>query len=208
MSQENHAQGLEERETGVGLVPSAGERRTAAASRALSPGRREQRQRQTRNVVTGDSEWPGQVPEWRLEHQGRGQKTGKRRAAVGVGGPRLAPERADAARLLALGRGQWPSEPPFQGGRAVSLEAERSQGRWGNLPQGMAALRTTGIGLRRWAGSTNLAAACRRCAAQPTAALHLSGMALENCIALLYLHGLFCLAAVCVILAQVGMRTD
>jgi hypothetical protein len=44
----------------------------------------------------------------------------------------------------------------------------------------MAALRHPGIGGRRWAGYTNLAAACRQCAAQPRAALHLIGIALEN----------------------------
>jgi hypothetical protein len=32
----------------------------------------------------------------------------------------------------------------------------------------------------RWAGYTNMAAACRRFAAQPQAALHLIGIALEN----------------------------
>jgi hypothetical protein len=32
----------------------------------------------------------------------------------------------------------------------------------------------------RWAGYTNMAAACRRVAAQPRAALRLIGIALEN----------------------------
>ena len=39
----------------------------------------------------------------------------------------------------------------------------------------------TPIGLMRWAGYTNMTAACRRFAAQPTAALHLIRMTLENC---------------------------
>jgi hypothetical protein len=36
------------------------------------------------------------------------------------------------------------------------------------------------MGLMRWAGDTNLAAAGRRCAAQPKAALPLSDMTVEN----------------------------
>ncbi len=44
----------------------------------------------------------------------------------------------------------------------------------------MAGLRQTVIGLRRWAGYTHRAAACRRFAAQPTLALELLGIELEK----------------------------
>ena len=47
-------------------------------------------------------------------------------------------------------------------------------------PQLMAALRNTAIGLLRWAGHTNIAAACRRMAAQPAQALALIGIECEN----------------------------
>jgi hypothetical protein len=40
----------------------------------------------------------------------------------------------------------------------------------------MAALRNTPIGLLRWAGYSNIAAACRRVAAQPDLALTLIGI--------------------------------
>jgi len=53
------------------------------------------------------------------------------------------------------------------------------------LPQVMTALRKTVIGLRRWAGATPMAAACRRFAAQPGFALALIGVALENCMTLI-----------------------
>jgi hypothetical protein len=43
----------------------------------------------------------------------------------------------------------------------------------------MAAFRTTALGLLRVAGETNIAAACRRCAAQPWRALALIGIARE-----------------------------
>jgi hypothetical protein len=92
----------------------------------------------------------------------------------------LAPERADAVRLLALVRGQWQIENHSHWVRDVTFDEDRSQVRCGNMPQVMATLRNTVIGLMRWAGYTNMAAACRRFAAQPTAALHLIGITLEN----------------------------
>jgi hypothetical protein len=97
---------------------------------------------------------------------------------AGVTSP--APERADAAWLLAMVRGQWQIENQSHWGRAVTFDKDRSQVRCGNIPQIMAALRNTVVGVMRWAGYTNIAAACRQFAAQPRAALHLIGIALEN----------------------------
>jgi hypothetical protein len=171
-------------ETVCALPPRGGERRTAAAPRALSHGRIEQRGLQTRNVWAGARAWPGLAPGCRLERQVIRKKPGEVREEVGAGGTRLAPERADAARGLALVRGPGRIENPSPGGRDGTCEEERSQVRCGHSPQVMAARRNTVSGLRRGAGDTNMAAACRHFAAQPTAALHLSGIALENCLAL------------------------
>jgi len=52
--------------------------------------------------------------------------------------------------------------------------------RCGNITQRLAALCNTVIGLTRWAGETNVAAACRRFAVQPASALELMGIQLEN----------------------------
>jgi hypothetical protein len=92
----------------------------------------------------------------------------------------LGPERADASRLLAWVRGQWQIEHPSHGGREVAFDEDRSQMRCGTSPQVLAALRNTVIGCMCWAGHTNMAAAYRCFAAQPRAALHLLGIALEN----------------------------
>jgi hypothetical protein len=62
----------------------------------------------------------------------------------------------------------------------VTCDEDRSQVRCGNIPHVMAALRNTAIGLLRWAGHTNIAAACRQLAAQPAQALALIGIVLEN----------------------------
>ena len=157
-----------------------GERRTVAETLDLGHSRIEQHGLQTSTIWAGYSDWPGLAQVFRLERQGILTKTGEVRQEVVAGVTSLTPERADAARLLALVRGQWHIENPSHWVRDVTFDADRSQVRCGHIPQGMAALRNTVIGLMRWAGDTNMAAACRRFAAQPTAALRLIGITLEN----------------------------
>src|SRR5215475_14154454 len=177
---ENQPQLLEDIATVFALAPVAGERRTAAASLDLGYGRIEQRGLQTSNVLAGYSDWPGLAQVFRLERQVIVKKTGEVREEVVAGVTSLAPERADAVRLLALVRGHWSIENRSHWVRDVTFDEDRSQVRCGNIPQVMAALRNTVIGLMRWAGETNVAAACRRFAAQPQAALHLIGIVVEN----------------------------
>ena len=177
---ENQPQLLEDIQTVFALAPMAGERRTAAATVDLGHGRIEQRGLQTSNILTGYSDWPGLAQVFRLERQVIRKKTGEVRAEVVAGVTSLPPERADAARLLALVRGHWSIENRSHWVRDVTFDEDRSQVRCGNIPQVMAALRNAVVGLMRWAGHTNIAAACRRFAAQPQAALHLIGIALEN----------------------------
>jgi predicted transposase YbfD/YdcC len=177
---ENQPQLLDDIETVFALPPMPGERRTAAATLDLGHGRIEQRGLRTSDVLAGYSDWPGLAPVFQVERQVIIKKTGEVRTEVVAGVTSLAPERADAARLLALVRGQWHSENQSHWVRDVTFDEDRSQVRCGNIPQVLAALRNTIIGLMRWAGYTNMAAACRRFAAQPTAALHLIGITLEN----------------------------
>jgi predicted transposase YbfD/YdcC len=176
----NQPQLLEDMQTVFALPPSVGEHRTAADTLDLGHGRIEQRGLQTSPVLAGYSQWPGLAQVFQLERQVIIKQTGEVREEVVAGVTSLAPERADAARLLALVRGQWHIENQSHWVRDVTFDADRSQVRGGSIPQVMAALRNTVIGLMRWAGYTNMAAACRRFAAQPRAALHLIGIALEN----------------------------
>jgi hypothetical protein len=162
------------------LPPIAGERRTTADTLDLGHGRIEQRWLQTSSVWVGDSDWPGLAQVFRLERQVIIKKTGVVREEVVAGVTSLAPERADAVRLLALVGGQWQIENQSHWGRDVTFDEDRSQVRCSNIPQVMTALRHTVIGLMRCAGYLNIAAACRRFAAQTTAALHLIGITLEN----------------------------
>jgi predicted transposase YbfD/YdcC len=177
---ENQPQLLEDIQTVFALPPMAGERRTAAATLDLGHGRIEQRGLQTSNILMGYSTWPGLAQVFRLERQVIIKKTGEVRQEVVAGVTSLVPERADAAQLLALVRGQWHIENHSHWVRDVTFDEDRSQVRCGNIPQVMAALRNAVIGLIRWAGHTNIAAACRHFAAQPQAALHLIGIVVEN----------------------------
>jgi len=81
---------------------------------------------------------------------------------------------------LAFVRGQWQIEHRSRRVRDATFAEDRSQVRSGSIPPVMAALRHTAIGLLRTAGYANIAAACRRFAAQPDLALALIGIALEN----------------------------
>jgi hypothetical protein len=78
--------------------------------------------------------------------------------------------------VLGFLRDYWHIENKAHWVRAVTFDEDRSQVRTGAIPQVMAALRKTTIGLLRCAGATNIAAACRYYAAQPWAALTLRGI--------------------------------
>ena len=177
---ENQPQLREDIATVFALPPIVGEPRTVAETVDYGHGRIEQRRLQTSDVLVGYSDWPGLAQVFQLERQVISKKTGAVREEVVAGVTSLASERADAARLLALVRGHWHIENKSHWVRDVTFDEDRSQVRCGNIPQVMAALRNTVIGLFRWAGYTNIAAACRRFAAQPALALDLIGIALEN----------------------------
>jgi hypothetical protein len=82
--------------------------------------------------------------------------------------------------LLAWVWDHWPIDNQSHWVCDVTCDEDRSQVRCGHIPQGLAALRNPGIGLRRWTGETNMAAACRRLVAQPAFTLELIGMQLDN----------------------------
>jgi predicted transposase YbfD/YdcC len=164
----------------VFTLPPLGDRQATARTIDIGHGRIEQRHLTTREALVGDSDWPGLAQVCELGRHVMFQKTGKERADVVDGVTSLCPERATPERLLALVRGQWQMENQSHGVRDVTFDADRSQVRCGNIPHVMAALRNTAIGLLRYAGSTNIAAAGRRLAAQPLQALALIGIKLEN----------------------------
>lgn len=164
----------------VFTLPPAGDHQEMARTVDIGHGRIEQRNLTTSAALMGYSDWPGLAQVFELGRHVITQKTQEERVEVVYGVTSLGPERGTPARLLDLSRGHWHIENKSHWVRDVTFDEDRSQVRCGNIPQVMAALRNTVIGLLRGAGYTNIAAACRRLAAQPDQALALIGITLEN----------------------------
>ncbi len=164
----------------VFTLPPVGDRQETARTVDIGHGRIEQRNLTTSEALVGYSDWPGLTQVFELGRHVICQKTSAERVEVVYGVTSLRPERATPERLLELVRGHWQIENQSHWVRDVTFDEDHSQVRCGSIPQVMAALRNTTIGLLRGAGYTNVAAACRQLAAQPTRALALIGVELEN----------------------------
>ena len=164
----------------VFTLPPAGDRQESVRTVDVGHGRIETRNLTTSEALGGYSDWPGLAQVFEVGRHVITKKTEKERVEVVYGVTSLSPERATPNRLLELVRGHWEIENKSHWVRDVTFDEDRSQVRCGNIPQVMAALRNTAIGLLRWAGHTNIAAACRRLAAQPAQALALIGIEFEN----------------------------
>ncbi|MCA1837833.1 MAG: ISAs1 family transposase, partial [Actinobacteria bacterium] len=164
----------------VFALPPAGDRQESVRTVDVGHGRIETRNLTTSEALVGYSDWPGLAQVFEVGRHVITKKTGTARVEVVYGVTSLSPERATPGRVLELVRGHWAIENKSHWVRDVTFDEDRSQVRGGHIPQVMAALRNTAIGLLRWAGHTNIAAACRRLAAQPAQALALIGIEFEN----------------------------
>jgi len=143
-------------------------------------GRLEQRRLTASSALLGYNDWPGLAQVFQLERRVLMKKSGAQRHEVVYGVTSLSRDQVDPEQLLGLVRRHWQIENKLHWVRDVTFDEDRSQVRCGSLPQVMAAVRNTAIGLMHWAGETNIAAACRRFAAQPWSALALIGIIPEN----------------------------
>ena len=164
----------------VFTLPPAGDHQESVRTVDVGHGRIETRNLTTSEALVGYSDWPGLAQVFEVGRHVITKKTGTEQVEVVYGVTSLSPERATPGRVLELVRGHWAIENKSHWVRDVTFDEDRSQVRCGNIPQVMAALRNTAIGLLRWAGHTNIAAACRRLAAQPAHALALIGIEFEN----------------------------
>jgi predicted transposase YbfD/YdcC len=139
-------------------------------------GRLEQRRLTASSALVGYSDWPGLAQVFQLERGVIMKKSGEHRHEVVYGVTSLSRDQAGPERLLSLVRQHWSIENKSHWVRDVTFDEDRSQVRCGSIPQVMAAFRNTAMGLMRCAGETNIAAACRRFAAKPWAALALIGI--------------------------------
>ena len=164
----------------VFTLPPAGDRQDHIRTVEVGHGRIETRNLTTSEALVGYSDWPGLAQVFEVGRHVIDQKTGKERGEVVYGVTSLRPEQADPGCLLELVRGHWCIENKSHWVRDVTFDEDCSQVRSGHIPQLMAALRNTAMGLLRRAGYTNIAQACRKMAAQPAKALALVGIEFEN----------------------------
>lgn len=155
---------------------------TMAATETVDSGhgRIEQRRLTASSALLGYSDWPGLAQVFQLERGVTMKKSEAQRHEVVYGVTSLGPDRAGPEQLLSLVRQHWQIENKVHWVRDVTFDEDRSQVRCGSIPQVMAAFRNTAIGLMHWAGEMNIAAACRRFAAQPWSALALLGIGPDN----------------------------
>lgn len=152
----------------------------AAETVDVGHGRIEQRRLTSSTALVGYHDWPGLAQVFQIERHVTMKASRVQRSDVVYGVTSLRPEQAGPERLLGLVRQHWQIENQLHWVRDVTFDEDRSQVRSGSLPQVMAAFRNTALGLVRQAGETNIAAACRRFAAQPWSALALIGIRPDN----------------------------
>jgi predicted transposase YbfD/YdcC len=142
----------------------------------IAHGRIEHRKLLSSSALEASGLWPGLKQVLKIERRVIEKKSGAQRQEVVYGVTSLSREQATAEQLLKMSRGHWHIENKSHWVRDVTYDEDRSQVRCGSIPQVMAAMRNAAIGLMRCAGETNIAAACRRFAAQPWSALALIGI--------------------------------
>lgn len=128
------------------------------------------------SALSGSDLWPGIEQVFEIRRAVIKKKSGSQSQEVVYGVTSLSRELAGAGKLLKIARGHWAIENKLHWVRDVTMDEDRSQVRSGSIAQVMAAMRNTVIGLMRKAGEMNIAAACRKFAAQPWSALALIGI--------------------------------
>jgi predicted transposase YbfD/YdcC len=150
------------------------EREAEAETTEKGHGRLETRRLWTTTDLNGYLKFPYVRQVFCVERHTVIVKTGEVRHERVFGITSLAPEKADADRLLALNRGHWGIENRVHWVRDVTFDEDRSQIRSGTAPRVIAAIRNFAISLYRLRGlGDNIARALRAFAARPFAAWQL-----------------------------------
>lgn len=142
-------------------------------------GRIERRTLWASTELTGFVNWPGMAQAVCVERHVTDKATGETHTQMAYAITSLDPTAATPAQLLTLWREHWHIENKLHWVRDVTFDEDRSTVRAGDIPQVMATLRSTAISVARLHGATNIAAACRRYAAQPALALAALGLTLD-----------------------------
>jgi predicted transposase YbfD/YdcC len=139
-------------------------------------GRIEERTLKVSTALEGYSDWPGLKQVLKMERKVTNKRTEVSRREEAYAITSLDEKRAGAEQLLRLWREHWHIENKLHYVRDVTFKEDKTQVRTGGIPEVMAALRNAAISLMRVTGATNIAAACRRYAAQPGLALAAIGL--------------------------------
>jgi hypothetical protein len=137
-------------------------------------GRIEKRTLRTTTILTKHQDWVGLEQGFELVRERTEQ--GKKTVEVVHGITSLAPERADAQRLLELTRGHWGIENELHYKRDVTMGEDSSRVRKGVAPQVMAALRNSVIHVLSDVVAPSLASAMRTMANSLSQALSVLGL--------------------------------
>jgi len=140
----------------------------------------EERTLKVSTAMSGYSDWPGLRRVLKMERKITNKRTGVMREEEAYAITSLDESRASAEQLLKLWREHWHIENRLHYVRDVTFKEDQSQVRAGKIPEVMAALRNAAITLMRVEGATNIAAACRRYAAQPGLAMAALGLDLRE----------------------------
>jgi predicted transposase YbfD/YdcC len=143
-------------------------------------GRIETRWLRASTALEGYLDWPGHAQVLELHRTVTEKRTGQTRSEVAHAITSLGRERATARQLLEVWRAHWHIENRLHWVRDVTFDEDRSQVRAGHAPQVMATLRNIAISVLRVCGAENIAATCRRYAAQPALALAAVGISLRE----------------------------
>ena len=130
----------------------------------------------TSTLLEGYSKWPGLRQVLKMERRVSNKRSGEVSRETSYAITSLGRERASAEELIRVWRGHWEIENRLHWVRDVTYDEDRSQVRAGHIPQVMAAIRNASISVMRVMGVSNIAAACRRYAAQPSLALVAIGL--------------------------------
>jgi predicted transposase YbfD/YdcC len=127
-------------------------------------------------LLEGYSSWPGLRQVLKLERAVSNKRSGEVRRETSYAITSLGPDRAKPVELIKLWREHWHIENRLHWVRDVTFDEDRSQVRAGHIPEVMAAIRNAAISVMRLMGANNIAATCRRYAAQPSLALAAVGL--------------------------------
>ena len=153
---------------------------TVTSETTIHSQRHEQRSLRASTELVGYSDWPGLAQVLCMERYVTDCHTGKRSSERAYAVTSLPPTRATAMQLLTVWREHWHIENKVHYVRDVTFGEDASTVRTGTAPHALAAFRNLALGLLRCEGATNIAAACRRYAAQPARALAAVGLAWDN----------------------------